>query len=186
MQGLVDGYFDIIFSLMNPQREANIAFAWNEEVVWVRRADFVLSPGMPLPLVVWPGDYDELAVEAVERAGASYRIAFAAADLRARMAAVAAGFGLMLLPRRLLRPPLIAASDYYLPQPRRTNAGVELRHGFEAEGLDKLVALLRRLAPGPDAIVGPDKPVEPAARSETDEQSKPPSVSKAGHIQYLG
>ncbi|HWK96302.1 MAG TPA: LysR family transcriptional regulator [Pseudolabrys sp.] len=179
VKGLADGYFDIVFSLMNPQREANTEFAWQEEVVWARRADFVLSPGMPLPLVVWPDDYDELsAVEAVERAGSSYRVAFAAADLQSRMAAVAAGIGLMVLPKRLLRAPLIAASDYYLPKLRQTDAGVEIRRGFEADGLDKLLALLRRLAPRSDAILVRDKPTATATRrndrGETDARSKLP------------
>lgn len=158
VQGLEDGYFDVVFALMNPQRGGPAEFSWPEEIVWTRRSDFVISPGMPLPLVVWPGGYDELSVlEAVERAGCSYRVAYAGADLQSRISAVAAGMGLMVLPKRLLRPPLVAASDYYLPKLPPTNASANVRRGFEADDLDTLLVFLRRLAPTQDAVVVSEK-----------------------------
>jgi hypothetical protein len=148
VRGLDEGYYDVICALSGLHRGSEPEFAWPEEIVWARRPDFVMSPGMPVPLVVWPGNFDEMSpVEAMERDGVSYRIVFSSADLQARLAAVTSGVGLMVLPRRLLRKPLVAAYDYYLPKLRPAHTRIELRRGFQAEGLDTLLALLRSLAP---------------------------------------
>ena len=146
VMGLNEGYLDVVCGLLRDDCDDAPAMIWSEEMVWARRRDFVLSPGMALPIVVWPADFDELsAVEALERAGVAYRIAFASADLQARIAAVATGIGLMILPKRMLREPLVAARDYYLPKLVATRAGVRVRPGFEADGLEALLALFRKM-----------------------------------------
>lgn len=146
VKGLNEGYLDVVCGLLRDACDDAPAIVWNEEMVWARRRDFVLSPGMPLPIVVWPADFDEFsAVEALERAGVAYRIAFASADLQSRIAAVATGIGLMILPKRMLRDPLVAAHDYYLPKLTATRAGVRVRPGFEVDGLEILLDLFRKM-----------------------------------------
>lgn len=176
-KGLNESHFDVVCGLTHSPRQEASAITWTEEMVWTRRPDFVISPGTPLPLVVWPADFDEQpAVEAVERARVSYRIAFSSADLHARIAAVSAGIGLMVMPKRLLTPQLVVANDYYLPKLEAANGAVRVRPGFEAEGLDALLGLLRRLAPASSPMPAHDANGQVAAHrpdvAQSDKQSK--------------
>lgn len=143
-----EGFADIGCIFQNPQQIDDLAVAWQEEFVWARRAEFVLSPGAPIPLVSWPGNSAELpAINALEQAGISYRIVFTSADLRARQAAVAAGIGLMAMPAWLVAPPLVIANDYYLPKLRPMRCGVAIRRGFDAEAAKEIIDVFATLAP---------------------------------------
>ena len=49
----------------------------DDEVTWVRSRDFTLSPGAPVPILTWPGQImHDLMIQALERKGMVYRIAF--------------------------------------------------------------------------------------------------------------
>ena len=147
-KALNEGFADIGCIFQNPQQIDELAVSWQEEFVWVRRSDFVLSPGAPIPLVTWPGNCTELpAINALEKAGMSYRIVFTSADLRARQAAVTAGIGLMTMPAWLVRSPLVVANDYYLPKLRPMRAGIAIRRGFDAETAKEMIDLFAKLAP---------------------------------------
>ncbi|MBS0535097.1 MAG: LysR family transcriptional regulator [Proteobacteria bacterium] len=147
-KALIEGFVDVACLLHNPQQVDELAVSWQEDIVWARRSDFVLSPGAPIPLVSWPGNSAELpAINALEQAGISYRIVFTSADLRARQAAVAAGIGLMTMPAWLVAPPLVIANDYYLPKLRPLRAGVAIRRGFDAADAKDIIAWFTKLGP---------------------------------------
>ncbi len=117
---LSDGFVDIgIYISMSdtpPDPRIEIVDQRDDEVTWVRAKDFTLSPGAPVPLLTWPGQImHELMVQALERKGMVYRIAFSSPDYHARIEAAKAGLGLTVLPKRLVPPSLIVADEYYLP-----------------------------------------------------------------------
>jgi DNA-binding transcriptional LysR family regulator len=119
---LIDGFVDIgiYLSLSNepPDPMVEIVDRREDEVVWVRAKDFTLSPGAPIPLLTWPGQImHDLMVQALERKGMIYRIAFSSPDYHARIEAAKAGIGLTVLPKRLVPSSLMIANEYYLPTP---------------------------------------------------------------------
>lgn len=116
-KGLIDGFIDIAFILENPQLTSEIAHLIvnevDEEFVWVRSKEFVLSPGAPIPILSWPGD--DLMTRTLTRHGLAYRIVFNSPDYHAKLAAVESGIGIAAIPKRMIPEPLIWAQDYYLP-----------------------------------------------------------------------
>lgn len=117
-KGLIDGFIDIAYILENPELTSEIAHLivneTDEEFVWVRSRDFVLSPGSPIPLLTWPGD--DLMIRTLTRHGIAYRIVFNSPDYHAKLAAVEAGIGIAAIPRRMIPPSLVWAQEYYLPE----------------------------------------------------------------------
>jgi DNA-binding transcriptional LysR family regulator len=155
---LADGYIDIACMLRPPP--GFVVEEWDEPFVWARAPHFVLSPGAPIPIVSLIQDVSSsVAVEALERAGLAYRIRFESPDLYARVAAVAAGMGLMALPSRNLPTSLVVAKEYYLPALQSPKAGICVRNGVRGgphiDVLMQTLSLLNATAKHP-----PQQPVE--------------------------
>jgi DNA-binding transcriptional LysR family regulator len=116
-KGLIDGYIDIACIFENPEFGSEIAHLivdkHNEELVWVRSKDFVLSPGAPIPVLTWPGD--DWMIQALTRHGLSFKIVFNSPDYHAKLAATEAGIGLTAIPGSMVPSSLIRAKEYYLP-----------------------------------------------------------------------
>lgn len=134
-KGLVDGFIDVGIFLcmveMPPDSAIEIVAQRDDEVTWVRSKDFTLSPGAPVPLLTWPGQIThDLMIQALERKGMVYRIAFSSPDYHARIDAAKAGIGLTILPKRLVPEPLMAANEYYLPPPGTPKIFLCTRTGF--------------------------------------------------------
>lgn len=155
-KALAEGYVDVA-CLANPAAEAGAAvLEWSEDTVWVRNRDFVLRHGNPIPLVGGSGGSpDQPMIDALEKAGLAYRVAFAGADHHARLAAVAAGIGLMGLPARQVAEPLVVAREYYLPALAPLRAGVFVGRAARSTAVAPVVAMLRALAPPrrPDELI---------------------------------
>jgi len=117
-KGLLDGYIDVAYILENPELTGEVSHLivneTDEEFVWVRARDFVLSPGAPIPLLTWPGD--DLMIRTLTRHGLAYKIVFNSPDYHAKLAAVEAGIGIAAIPRRMIPSTLVWAQEYYLPQ----------------------------------------------------------------------
>jgi DNA-binding transcriptional LysR family regulator len=158
-RGLIDGYVDVA-CLMNPPAGAGeLAESWAEPIAWVRSRDFVLSPGAPIPLATWPGGVlDRSSIEALESAGLNYRIVFASADQDARVAAVAAGIALMVVPARKVPDTLVVANEYYLPPLAPLPAGIVMRPNGNDLRAEKLIDALRS-ALAPDDAKPAAKPI---------------------------
>jgi len=119
---------------------------WQEKFVWARGRDFLLSPGAPIPLIDWPHSLsNEVAVRALEGAGLAFRFSLSSSDLHATVAAVAAGLGLVAIPVPLLAPPLIQATEYYLPPLSAMRAGIYVREDFDIDGYEAVIDLMRSL-----------------------------------------
>jgi hypothetical protein len=66
---LNDGYLDVACLADVPEDSCGEVVAeWQEEFVWARSREFVLSPGALIPLICWPG-MDQPPIQALERAG---------------------------------------------------------------------------------------------------------------------
>jgi DNA-binding transcriptional LysR family regulator len=117
-KGLIDGYIDIAYIFENPELTSEISHLIvneaDEEFVWVRSREFVLSPGAPIPVLTWPGD--DLMIRTLTRHGLAYKIVFNSPDYHAKLAAVESGIGITAIPRRMIPPSLVWAEEYYLPQ----------------------------------------------------------------------
>lgn len=101
------GLLDLIFV---KQREGDRrgTVAWEEPIVWSAHPDFRIDPEAPLPLLLYPPPSvtRTRAIEALERAGRTWRVAFTSAGLTGLSAAARAGIGLLPHSARLLPPGL--------------------------------------------------------------------------------
>lgn len=117
-KGLVEGFIDIAYILENPEMTSEISDLivneYDEEFVWVRSKDFVMSPGSPIPILTWPGD--DIMIRTLTRHGLTYKIVFNSPDYHAKLAGVEAGIGICAIPRRMIPPTLVWAQEYYLPK----------------------------------------------------------------------
>ena len=140
-KGLIDGYIDIAYILENPEMTSEIAHLIvndiDEEFVWVRSRDFVLSPEAPIPVLSWPGD--DLMVRTLTRHGIACRIVFNSPDYHAKLAAVEAGIGIAAIPRRMIPPSLVWAQEYYLPELPPIKALLCARSNLESSQSRKLL-----------------------------------------------
>ena len=136
------GSIDVAYlcNAINPPR---IAVAqWSEQTVWVKSPKLVLSPGAPIPLISWPGTTgDRVAVELLEDSGMHCFVAFSAPEFSARLAAVAAGLGVLTIQARNVVAG-IEIIRHGLPELPANKAGIYARDGLE---LERHAPLLRTL-----------------------------------------
>jgi len=114
---LLDGKIDIACIFENTHSNdvsAAVVETFEEPLIWARSIDFVLSPGLPIPIITWPGD--DWTATALTKHCISYRVAFNGEDVDAKLSAVEAGLGVMTLPEQLLPRSLACANEYYLPK----------------------------------------------------------------------
>jgi DNA-binding transcriptional LysR family regulator len=97
------GRLDLIFVKRRTGDPRGLA-AWREPIAWVGRVEFRLAPDAPLPLLLYPPPSvtRALALDALERARRTWRIALTSASLSGLSAAARAGVGLMPHSRRLM------------------------------------------------------------------------------------
>ncbi|OYU91206.1 MAG: LysR family transcriptional regulator [Bradyrhizobiaceae bacterium PARB1] len=146
-KGLIEGFIDIAYMFENPEMTSEISHLivneMDEEFVWVRARDFVLSPGAPIPLLTWPGD--NLMIRTLTRHGLAYKIVFNSPDYHAKLAALEAGIGIAAIPKRMVSEPLVWAQDYYLPPLPPLKALLCARSHLEsAQSTDLLKAISER------------------------------------------
>lgn len=136
------GSIDVAYlcNVINPPRVA--VAQWSEQTVWVKSPRLVLSPGAPIPLISWPGTTgDRVAVELLEDSGMHFFVAFSAPDFSARLAAVAAGLGVLTMQARNVIPGIEIIRNG-LPELPPNKAGIYARDGLD---VDHHAPLLRTL-----------------------------------------
>jgi DNA-binding transcriptional LysR family regulator len=153
-KGLIDGYIDIAYILENPEMSSEILHLIvneaDEEFVWVRAKDFVLSPGAPIPILTWPGD--DLMIRTLTRHGLSYKIVFNSPDYHAKLTAVESGIGIAAIPKRMIPPTLVWAQEYYLPHLPSVKALLCARSNLETtQSTDLLNEISSRFFKSPGA-----------------------------------
>jgi|HubBroStandDraft_2_1064218.scaffolds.fasta_scaffold11207_5 DNA-binding transcriptional LysR family regulator len=121
---------------------------WMEEMCWVKSPNLVLAPGASVPLVSWPGtNPDRVAVARLQECGMPFYVSFSAPENTARLAAVAAGLGVMPIPVRSLTPEVEVVRGG-LPALPEIEEGIFARDGLDLRPLASLLhALAETLAP---------------------------------------
>jgi DNA-binding transcriptional LysR family regulator len=92
------GELDLIFTKRRKSEERG-HLVWRERLVWVGPKGFHLAAGQPVPLIVFqpPSVTRDIAMEALERAGLSWRIACTSGSFNGLVAATMAGLGVAVL-----------------------------------------------------------------------------------------
>jgi DNA-binding transcriptional LysR family regulator len=103
------GELDVIF-VKRRAGDRRGQFAWRERLVWVGRPGYSPDPALPLPLVLFPPPSitRKLAVDALEAAGRSWRVACTSGSLTGLRAAAEAGLGVAPHSAQLIPPGLVA------------------------------------------------------------------------------
>lgn len=90
------------------------------QLVWVRGESQPLDPSSPIPLVMFPSDcfYRESAINALQRQGIPFRIAFTSHSRAGVIAAIRAGLGIGVFPEGTLATGLIPIAQSLPPLPQ--------------------------------------------------------------------
>jgi DNA-binding transcriptional LysR family regulator len=147
---LMSGRLDIAVLTSPSHTPAHVYSEWSEQMVFVCAHDFLLSPGAPLPLISWPSTLsDRVVIDACERSGVTYSVAFVSADQLARSLAVQGGLGLMAMAERTVPPKMKIARDHYLPALPKVTGGIYLREALDRGAVEPMLQVL-------NAIFNPD------------------------------
>jgi DNA-binding transcriptional LysR family regulator len=116
-------------------------FYWTEPVVWVRAASTVIDPAQPVPLVSYGEEclFTRNAMATLSEAGRECELAFVGSSLLGLAGAVAAGFGVMALPRtRADIPGITVWEDAPLPKLPDIFCGIYVRAGVDVEEREQI------------------------------------------------
>ena len=143
---------------------------WTEPLVWLRGSTTRIDPVRPVPIVSYGGDclFTRNAMTALSQARRESELAFIGPSLFALGSAVAAGFGVTVLPRsRADIPGIKIWEDAPLPKLPDIFCGIYVRAGAEPEDsmqiADAIAAALRPDSAIGDAELDPLRASSPAA-----------------------
>ena len=116
-KSLIESHIDVACILDYPKFSSDlhhlVIAECVEEFAWVRAPNFALTPGKPIPILIWLRD--EFMMAALTRNGIAYNIVLNTKEYSAKLHAAAAGMGITAMPRRLIPANLVAADEDYLP-----------------------------------------------------------------------
>ncbi len=129
------GYVDLVFMLAQTESRRNVVAEWTEQIVWGRAHDqFPVVENEPIPLVGREeGFIDRKVMESLDEREVPYTIVFNAGDLTALAAAVEAGIGVMVAPKRAIPASLLAAKERILPKLPQLCSAVFHKEGFDVK-----------------------------------------------------
>ncbi|HUN95792.1 MAG TPA: LysR family transcriptional regulator [Bradyrhizobium sp.] len=127
------GYVDLVFMLALTESRRNVLAEWSEPIVWGRAQNvFPVVENEPIPLVGREeGFIDRNVMHALDELDVPYKLVFNAGDLSALTAAVEAGIGVMVAPKRALPGSLIIGRDRILPKLPELRSAVFYKEGFD-------------------------------------------------------
>lgn len=107
------GEFDLVLIKREPAGAEAGVRVWREPLVWASAPGFDIEAAETLPLVVSPNPcvYRARALNALDRSGRRWRIAYTCGSLAGSQAAVRAGLGLSVLPRDMVPRDLAIHDD---------------------------------------------------------------------------
>ena len=132
-------------------------------LVWVHAPSTRIDPSRPVPLVSYGEEclFTRNAMAALSQAGRECELAFIGSSLLGLGAAVAAGFGVMALPRGRADIPGIAVwDDAPLPKLPDIFCGIYVRAGVDVEEREQIAETIA-------AALHPESSPEPASSSAT-------------------
>jgi DNA-binding transcriptional LysR family regulator len=141
LRDLKHGELDLVLALFTEAPTMPARHVWTQEPVWVHSDATKLDPNGPVPLVSYGGDSacQRVAVAALHRAGLDCNFVFTSHSLVSLMAAVAAGFGVMVMPRgRAIRNKLAIWEDSPLPDLPDLYCAIFVRGGGDRTAIEEL------------------------------------------------
>lgn len=112
LQHVEQGQLDMCVAVTADEPTVGAVARWPEEVAWVAGDDIAPATGRDLDLIA-RGDgcvYRNVMLGALDRAGQRYRMTYVAPTIDGVVAAVRAGLGVSVIPKRLVPASLTAAS----------------------------------------------------------------------------
>ena len=164
LRDIKQGDLDVAMAVTNTPPAIEPRHQWMRYAVWVHSDATELDPNRPVPLIAYGEDCacQRVAVAALRDAGRECEFVFTSRSLVSLMAAVAAGLGVMVMPRgRAMKSNLTIWEDAPLPKLPELYCGIFVRDGGNRtvieELADNLAAELRNLPRGaaPGATVAP-------------------------------
>jgi DNA-binding transcriptional LysR family regulator len=135
IEGIGRGAYDLVAIKQAPgQAVAGAREIRRESLVWAGAEGSPRRHAAPLDLVLSPEPcvYRERATAALDAAGIPWRVVFTSPSLAGAAAAVRAGLGITVLPRRILPAGLVPAAGTALPTLAETTICLLLRPGAPA------------------------------------------------------
>lgn len=104
MERFTAGEFDVVLIKREPAGPLAGMRVWRESLVWAAARDDAFAADGPLALVVSPHPcvYRKRAMQALDRAGRAWRVAYTSTSLAGAQAAVRAGLGVTVLPKDMV------------------------------------------------------------------------------------
>ena len=171
LRDLAQGDLDIVMAVTETPPPIKPRHVWMRQAVWVHSDATKLDPDVPVPLVCYGEDCacQRVAVAALRQAGRGCEFVFTSRSLVSLAAAVAAGFGVMVMPRgRAMKTDLTVWEDAPLPKLPELYCGVYVREGSTSKAIEDLADYLEELRVEPvefDEQVG-DRTVAPIRASK--------------------
>jgi DNA-binding transcriptional LysR family regulator len=137
---------------------------WTEPLVWVRSDSTRLDPNRPVPLVSYGEEclFTRNAMQALSQAGRDSELIFVGSSLLGLGAAVAAGFGVMALPKSRADISGVAIwENAPLPKLSDIFCGIYVREGAECDERDQIaetLAVALRAEPAAGAVLAEASP----------------------------
>jgi DNA-binding transcriptional LysR family regulator len=158
---LEQGDLDVVAVLSGIRPAEHARYHWLEEMVWVRSPETRLDPTSPIPLVSHGRHciIHQHVMAALEKEGLDHDLVFSGSNFASLTSAVAAGFGVMAMPRGLVPAggsDVVVWEDAPLPRVPPMTVSVRIRADAE-EPLAQLAAAFADALMPPSAIVVPDE-----------------------------
>lgn len=116
---LEGGHLDLIFVKQGAGESSDSTRVAKDTMVWMAQDNLALDEGSPVPLIAYqaPSLSRQLAIEALESAGRTWRITCNTRDVNGMLAAVRAGIGVAPFPHSLIPSDLVKVSNRFaLPE----------------------------------------------------------------------
>jgi DNA-binding transcriptional LysR family regulator len=159
LRDLREGDADLAIWVSSTGPTLDTRYYWTEPLVWVRGPSTRIDPGRPVPLVSYGEEclFTRNAVAALSRANRQCELAFIGSSLLGLGAAVAAGFGVMALPRgRADIPGIEIWHDAPLPKLPDIFSGIYVRAGVDVEEREQIAETIA-------AALHPESSPQPAS-----------------------
>ena len=109
------GQLDLIFIKENPHEESEGTRVTRDSMVWVGHEKTVIEPGQTVPLIAYqaPSVSRQIAIDALEAAGRTWRITCNTREVSGLLAAVRAGIGIAVFPQSLIPADLVKVTNRF-------------------------------------------------------------------------
>jgi DNA-binding transcriptional LysR family regulator len=169
LRDLQHGVLDIVLATFTERPTIEARHIWTQELVWVHGDAVKLDPDGPVPLVSYGGESTchRAAVATLHRAGLDCNFVFTSQSNASLLAAVAADFGVMAVPRgRAIRNSLVIWEDSPLPKLPKLYCALVVREGGDRTAVEELADYLEeQIRVEPNSLGFAGGPPRPALES---------------------